>query len=63
MAAGLLEVPIVIPDTLEKVIEHVSKSPNSSLNEHLQIPVHFVVSSSSPEYNSVFLFIHVCVYV
>ncbi|VVC33882.1 Hypothetical protein CINCED_3A021397 [Cinara cedri] len=43
MAAGLLKDPIVTPHTLEKLIEHISSSPNSSSNEHRQIPVNFVL--------------------
>lgn len=60
MATGLLNDPIVTPNTLEKVIEHISNSPNSSSNIHQQIPVHFVVPSPSPsKYNSVSLFLQV----
>lgn len=60
MATGLLNDPIVTPNTLEKVIEHISNSPNSSSNIHRQIPVHFVVPSPSPsKHSSVSLFLQV----
>lgn len=43
MAAGLLKDPTVTSYTLEKLIKHVSSSPNSSSNEHRQIPINFVI--------------------
>lgn len=60
MAAGLLQYPTVTTNSLEKIIEHVSNSPQSPSNDHQQIPVHFVVPSSRPsKYNSVSLFLQV----
>jgi len=62
MAAGLLNDPNITPDTLEKVIEHVTSSPYSSSNEHQKMPVHFVVYPPGPcksKYNSCSLFLQV----
>jgi len=60
MAAGLLQYPTVTTNSLEKIIEHVSNSPQSPSNDHQQIPVHFVVPSSRPsKYNSFSLFLQV----
>lgn len=58
MAAGLLKDPIVTPNTLEKVIDHVLNSPYTSSNEHQQIPVHIVVPGPS-KYNSISIFLQV----
>lgn len=67
MAAGLLNESNVTPNTLEKLIEHVSSSPNSSSNEHRQIPVNFVVSTpplpiDPIKYDSLSLFLQVKCY-
>lgn len=57
MAAGLLKDPVVTPDTLNKVIEHVSTSPCSSANDHQKLVIHFVptLRSSSPTNVELFL--------
>lgn len=60
MAAGLLLYPTVTPNSLIKIIEHVSNSPQSPSNDHQQIAVHFVVPSPNhSKYNSVSPFLQV----
>lgn len=60
MAAGLLKDLSATPDTLEKIIEHISNSPYSLSNEHEKIAVHFVVASpGTSKYNSDSLFLQV----
>ncbi|XP_050434218.1 uncharacterized protein LOC126841666 isoform X2 [Adelges cooleyi] len=58
MAAGLLEDSTVTPETLDKVIQHVSNSSSSSSNGHQEIPVYFVEPPlGSSNYNSISLFV------
>lgn len=59
MAASLLKDPVVTPDTLNKVIEHVSTSPSSSANDHQKLVVHFVPTLHSSSPTSVELFLQV----
>lgn len=60
MAAGLLKDLTATPDTLEKIIEHVTNSPYSLSNEHEKIAVNFVVASpETSKYNSESLFLQV----
>lgn len=60
MAASLLKDPVVTPDTLDKVIEHVTSSPCSSASDHHKIYVDFVViRPGHSHYNSIALFLQV----
>lgn len=59
MAAGLLKDPIVTPETLNKVIEHVTNSPSSSANNQQNLVMHFVPSPGPSKYSSVSLFLQV----
>lgn len=59
MAAGLLQYSTVTPNSLEKIIEHISNSPKSPSNDYQQIPVHFVVPSRPSKNNGVSLFLQV----
>lgn len=59
MASGLLKNPVVTPEILNQVIEHVSTSHCSLTNDHQKLFFHFVPTLRSYTQTSVELFLQV----